>query len=122
MSTVRGVYMVSVIQDSQPIVSHYTDCPLQTLHGVSAMGTKLAFYSKHGNGPATPPRIVPDLQMVADIAPIERWDSDILTEEGLQRFMAVVNEIKEGCEAVQVDGTSSQLYILWCCRWLTVTR
>ena len=76
------------------------------------MGTKLAFYSKHGNGPVTPPGIVPDPQMVTDTAPIERWDSDILTEEGLQRFMAVVNEIKEGCEDVKVDGTSSQLYIL----------
>ena len=64
---------------------------------------------------------LPDPQMMVDVAPVERWDSDILTEEGLQRMVAAVNEIKEGCEALPVDGTLLQLHI-WRYGWLRSVR
>ena len=98
------------------------ECPLATLHGVSAVGTRLAFYSRRGGGPVRPPRIAPDPQMMMDVAPVtERWGSDILTEEGLQKLMAIVDEIKEGCEVLPVDRSSLQLHMLRY-KWLRSIR
>ncbi|KAI8995688.1 hypothetical protein BD414DRAFT_249661 [Trametes punicea] len=76
------------------------NCPLPTLHAVSAMGTKLCFYKQPRNGRVSPRRIPSDPEMMVDVAPRERWDCDILEEDGVQRFQAVVEEIKQGCSAL----------------------
>ena len=81
-------------------VLDYIDCPLPTLYAVSAMGTRLCFYSKPRNGRLTPHRIPLDPDLMLDIAPRERWDCDILEEGGVQRLQAVVEEIKQGCSAL----------------------
>jgi hypothetical protein len=64
------------------------------------MGTKLCFYKKHRDGPIEPPFISahPDLQTNA--APRERWDHDILDDEGERRFLSMVEEIKQVCAAL----------------------
>ena len=80
-----------------PIVLGYVDCPLPTLYAVSAMGTKICFYSKPRDGLLTPRRIPPDPDLILDVAPIERWAYDILEEDGIQKFQAVVEEVKQGC-------------------------
>lgn len=65
------------------------------LHGVSAFGTKLAFYKYHKDTTRLEPsRIVPDLNVLNDTAPREWWSCDILEEEGANRFRAVVDEVK----------------------------
>jgi len=38
--------------------------------------------------------------VTVDVAPRERWNYDILKEDGVQRFQAVVEEIKQGCAAL----------------------
>jgi hypothetical protein len=47
-------------------------CPLSELHAVSAIGTKLCFYTAEAGRAITPPRIVTDDQLVTDTAPLER--------------------------------------------------
>ena len=35
-----------------------------------------------------------------DLTPLKYWDCDILEEEGEKRFKAMVEEIKQACEAL----------------------
>jgi hypothetical protein len=37
---------------------------------------------------------------VTGMAPRERWDCDVLEEEGEKRFKSVVEEIKQACAAL----------------------
>lgn len=61
------------------------------LHGVSAFGTKLAFYKYRKLEPG---KITPDVDILTDAAPREWWSCDILEEEGANRFRTVVDEVK----------------------------
>ena len=81
-------------------------CPLSKLHAVSAMGTKLRFYTAEAGGAITPLRIVSDDQFSIDTAPLECCDCDVLEVEGGARLKTVVYEIH-----AQLDSdiaTSSQ--------------
>jgi len=70
-------------------------CPLSQLHAVSAIGTKLCFYTAEA-GHITPPRIIADDQLATnDTAPLVRWDCDVLEAEGAARLEALVYEIRE---------------------------
>jgi hypothetical protein len=72
-------------------------CPLDTLNGVSAFGTRLSFYSFDKQTQILPQPIPPHPYLVTDTAPLDRWDCDILEDEGAQRFQNLVAEIKEKC-------------------------
>ncbi|KAI6026977.1 hypothetical protein EDC04DRAFT_2573486, partial [Pisolithus marmoratus] len=72
----------------QLTVLNYTDCPLLTLHAISVMGTKLSFYTKDHSDPE-------------DVVPVECWDCNIMEEEGARGFLAVVDEIVQGCAILQ---------------------
>lgn len=76
-------------------------CPLSKLHAVSAIGTKLCFYTAEDRA-ITPPRIVADDRLTIDTAPRERWDCDVLEAEGAARLKAVVHEIQQAC--AQLDS------------------
>ncbi|KAL4253897.1 hypothetical protein ABKN59_004212 [Abortiporus biennis] len=75
------------------------DCPHSSLHAISAMGTKLRFYSKEQNS-VIQPRYTEPLRDEMDTVPIGDWDCDILEEEGFQRFTTIVEQIKKGCAAL----------------------
>jgi len=77
-----------------------TECPLPILYGVSAMGTRLCFYEKHRDGPIEPPRLPAHPELETNAAPQERWDCDILDDEGGRRFLSMVEEIKQACAAL----------------------
>jgi hypothetical protein len=71
---------------------------IPVLHGVSAFGTKIAFYKYHqATRRLQPRRIIPDPDVVTDTAPSEWWSYDILEEEGANRFRDVVDEVKAMC-------------------------
>ncbi|KAK0211988.1 hypothetical protein IW262DRAFT_1412865 [Armillaria fumosa] len=76
-------------------------CPLDTLHAVSAFGTRLSFYQYDRETRIIPSRITPDPEREADIAPLSRWDCDILEDEGSQRFQDIVAAIKTKCDQRQ---------------------
>lgn len=69
------------------------------------MGTRLRFYRVPKDGPLPPLPINPRPGFETDIAPKECWDCDILEEEGMRRFQAVVDEIKQGCASQDQNGT-----------------
>ena len=80
------------------------NCPLKTLHAITAIGTMLCFYSVDTENPHA--RIQPtairrfDPEVVNDVAPEDRWAYDILGPSGEERFRAVVEEIKTHCAAL----------------------
>jgi hypothetical protein len=73
-------------------------CPMDTLNGMSAFGTRLSFYTYDKQTRILPDRILPDPHLETDTAPLNRWDCDILEDEGAQRFQDLVAEIKTKCE------------------------
>ena len=77
-------------------------CPLDsnTLNGVSAFGTHLAFYTYDKQTRILPSHISPDPERETDTAPLDRWDCDILEDDGSQRFQDLVadSEIKTKCD------------------------
>jgi hypothetical protein len=82
------------------IIDLVQNCPLHTLHAISALGTKLCFYSldvRNRGARINPPRIQRDPDTVNDYAPAERWSYDVLEPNGEASLLAVINEIKIGC-------------------------
>jgi hypothetical protein len=87
-------------QSRRRIIDLAESCPLNKLHAVSALGTKLCFYSLDVQNLAAridPPRIDRDPDTVNDYVPAERWDRDVLDASGEDKLLAVINEIKTGC-------------------------
>ena len=68
---------------------------LPVIHGVSALGSRLCFYSyTRDDNVLDPPRIPPDVERMNDVAPAARWNFDILSDEGVARMTHVANEVK----------------------------
>lgn len=68
---------------------------LPVIHGVSAIGTRLCLYSyQRDNNALTPPRVPPDAVFMNDIALAARWDTDLLSEEGVERLTEIAAAVK----------------------------
>ncbi|KAG1860405.1 hypothetical protein F4604DRAFT_1930330 [Suillus subluteus] len=72
-------------------------CPLPVLHGVSAFGAKLCFYSLTQAGLISPESIPAPTQYVIDTAPVDRWNYNILTAEGEAELRRIVQVITTEC-------------------------
>jgi hypothetical protein len=71
------------------------DTPIPVLHGISVMGQKFAFYSvSKATNDTVPKSIETSQDYVMNTIPVDRWQSDITTEEGYQQFMTVVDNVK----------------------------
>jgi len=71
------------------------------LHGVSALGTRLAFYQYDAETAIIKPFAIPrDPIRVNDTAPRLRWHTDVLSEQGVQLVELIADEIKEMCQAI----------------------
>ena len=72
------------------------DVAIPTLHGISALGPHLSFYtySKDENN-IHPPLILRDPNQVNDCAPAIRWDTGLLSDDDVRRLTAVANDVKE---------------------------
>jgi hypothetical protein len=74
---------------------------IPTLHGISAFGTRLSFYEyDHVSHVLRPEVIQADPAYFVDVAPINRWDYDVLQQEGADRLKGVVEKVKEMCVQV----------------------
>jgi hypothetical protein len=71
---------------------------IPTLHGVSTFGTRLCFYSASESGLITPLNILLDPDWMGETAPLDRWDCDLLDDDGAIRLKEVVNKIRNQCE------------------------
>ncbi|KAF8817633.1 hypothetical protein BYT27DRAFT_7074162, partial [Phlegmacium glaucopus] len=67
------------------------------LYGISAFGTRLSFYEYNSATQVLQPEQVLRSYpcILADMAPITRWDCDVLQQEGANRLRDVVNKVKE---------------------------
>jgi hypothetical protein len=71
------------------------------LHGVSALGTRLAFYQYDAaTRTLEPAAILRDPIRVNDTAPQERWDVNLLEDAGVLRLELLVANIKAMCQAI----------------------
>ncbi|EDR00104.1 uncharacterized protein LACBIDRAFT_314669 [Laccaria bicolor S238N-H82] len=78
------------------------------LHGISAFGTRLAFYEYvSATTRVTPPGIAPDPEYINDMAPAERWTHDLLDLSGAAQILEVVRDVLTMCE----DGEQLKLVI-----------
>ncbi|KIJ15416.1 hypothetical protein PAXINDRAFT_77505 [Paxillus involutus ATCC 200175] len=71
--------------------SLYDVTPTPRLHGVSVMGQRLASYCLDKATAHVNPNFTQFQQ---------RWDMDITTEEGYQRFMAVIDDVRQMAAAL----------------------
>jgi hypothetical protein len=77
------------------------DLSIYTLHGISAFGTRLSFYEYDPVTHALRPEVIQsDPAYFADVAPISRWDCDVLQQEGADRLKGIVEKVKEMCAQV----------------------
>ena len=83
--------------DRDCVQQYKAECSLPVFYGVSAMGTRLCFYKKHRDEPIEPPFIPAHPELQTNAAPQERWDCDLLDDDGERRFLSMVEEIKQAC-------------------------
>jgi hypothetical protein len=77
---------------------HLTQTPRR--HGISAVGQRLAFYCLDKvTGHINYNYIAQSTNDITNTVLAEKW-TDITTEEGYQRFMAVINDVKEMAAAL----------------------
>lgn len=89
-------------QMRQRFLDVVAELQIPVLHGVSAYGTKIAFYKyNRGSNVLEPRRITPDPETLTDTAPRDWWCQDILEEEGAAKFRQIVEEVKEMCAELQ---------------------
>lgn len=89
------------LQMRQRFVDCRQDLKIDTLYGVSALGTKLAFYQMDkATGALNPAQIQRDLQVASPTAPREWWEWDIVEEAGATKFKGIVADVKKMCEMV----------------------
>jgi hypothetical protein len=71
------------------------------LPGISAFGTRMAFYEYVAATTAlTPHAILPDPVSLNDMAPAERWSFDLLEANGTAQMRKVVEDVKAMCQAL----------------------
>jgi hypothetical protein len=75
--------------------------PLNQLHGVSAIGTRLSFYIlDETDRTIDPPGIVRHPTLVNAVASANRWDTDLLTAEGENHLQILFDSIRAACDGV----------------------
>jgi hypothetical protein len=76
--------------------------PHFVLNAVSAFGTSLCFYKMCRDQPieSRPIPVRPELRFDTNTTPQERWDCDILEDEGEMIFKSVMEETKQACAAL----------------------
>jgi len=75
-------------------------CPIGTLYGISAMGTKLRFYTLDltlPNSHIMPEYVAPNLAYMVDTVPARHWEYDILTPQGEDKLREVAEAIIAAC-------------------------
>ncbi|KAF8326229.1 uncharacterized protein EI90DRAFT_3031220 [Cantharellus anzutake] len=72
---------------------------IPTLYAVSAMGTRLCFFSKQPGQPIVPITPLSSIDETKTV-PEEHWSYDILEEEGEQKFRAMVEETQQAYAAL----------------------
>lgn len=80
-----------------------TELRTPKLHGVSALGVRLAFYHYDAATQVLEPPAIPrDPILVNDTAPAVRWSVDLLSDEGYEQLDQLATEVKNMARALGV--------------------
>jgi hypothetical protein len=80
-----------------------TELRIPKLHGVSALGVRLAFYCYDAATHLLEPVAIPrDPVLINDTAPAVRWSVDVLSDEGYEQLVQVATEVKNMAQALGV--------------------
>ena len=80
----------------------FDDTKIKVLYGLSAIGTKLCFYTWVRETRIVQPKAIPlDPDFPIDTAPENRWNLDLLTAEGEEKLRQVIAHIKVLCGTIQ---------------------
>jgi hypothetical protein len=72
------------------------------LYGISAMGTRFSVYEyNQETNMLLPPSIARDAMYVTDVAPAERWNYELLEDDGEKKMRELVVEVKAMCETIK---------------------
>jgi len=87
-------------------------CVIPKLYGISAMGTHLCIYDyEKETNTLSPPLIPHNPTMVNDVAPLARWDLELLEPSGALRFWQIITEVKAMAQMVAVCASSLIIFI-----------
>jgi hypothetical protein len=71
------------------------------LYGISALGIRFSLYNyNEATGIISPPSSSHDSMQFIDVAPVNRWNLDLLEKIGEEKFKETVAEVKAMCEAI----------------------
>ena len=81
------------------------------LYGFSAMGSRFSVYeyTKEANI-LFPPSIARDAMLVTDVAPADRWNYELLEENGELKMKALVASVKEMCAEITECTSTSYIF------------
>ena len=86
-----------------------SEAQVPTLHGFSALGSRLCHYSLNtATGELSPHQIPKDPRFLTDTAPAAAWNLDILRDEGDMYFQNTVCQIKRDLDQHTLMGTFRQ--------------
>jgi hypothetical protein len=72
------------------------------LPGISAFGTRMAFYDYvAATNTHTPGAISSDPVCLSDVAPAERWSYDLLEANGIAQMRQVTEDVKAMCQVLK---------------------
>ena len=71
----------------------HTELITPRLPGISAFGTRLAFYEYTDATGVTPRAITPNQKYETDVAPVEQWNYDILEAAGIDKMRETVEGV-----------------------------
>ena len=90
-------------QMRDPVREPISRLRIPKLHGVSALGVRLAFYQYDAATQILqPPAISRDPIHINDTAPAARWSVDLLSEEGYEQLVQLATETKDMARALGV--------------------
>ncbi|KAF8066880.1 hypothetical protein FPV67DRAFT_1417512 [Lyophyllum atratum] len=76
------------------------------LYGLSAMGPLFAVYEYTAATSAVEPKAIPPHpRLVNDIAPVDRWENDLMEDAGEVKMRKVVQAVKAMCQAAREVST-----------------
>ena len=85
---------------------------IPTLYGISAMGTRFSVYQyDKETSTVSPPSIPHDSKHLTDVAPVNRWNLDLLEKTGEEKFKEIAAEVRSMCEAITEWAFSNFIYL-----------
>lgn len=85
-------------QMRERFIQLFERCPIDTLYGISAFGTRICIYHvTRENGIIQPIAIEDHVNIMIDSAPLDRWNIDILNVQGRMQLNGIFNLVKQMC-------------------------